>query len=486
MNKQFDVIVIGMGPGGQVVAGHLLKAGRRVAVVERELMGGGVRLLGVHPVQDAATPGGGQGRGRPRRRVGGARLNSPAARDYRDHMLRSLDDSDQVRSYQDSRATVVKGAGRITGPGAVEVDGRMLRAEHLVVAIGSDAALPPVTGLDEAPVWTNRDVTRLTDVPARAVMIGSSAVGVELGLFLRRYGAEAIVLERSARLIRREDPCLGELTEQHLRAEGVDVRTGATAVRVRRDGAETVVELDGGNQVRCDVLVVGTGRSPRTADLGLEAVGARLGERGELVVDERCQAEEGLWGIGDVTGVMPFTHVAKYQARIAADNILGTARTARYEGIPRVVFTAPEIAAVGLTSAHEEQGRSCARAEVDLAEVIARPWSYEQDPRRHVLAHRDRRVLLGAWAVAPQASEWIHTAALAVREQISIDRLLDQSRSSRPAPEGYLMALQQLDLKRIPEVATRVMIRDDWLRPAEQPPTVVDPGCAEHVPSCAD
>ncbi len=208
------------------------------------------------------------------------------------------------------------------------------------------------------------------------------------------------------------------------------------------------MELDGGGEVRCDVIVAGTGRTPRTGDLGLESVGIELGERGELVVDEHCRAGEGVWGLGDVTAVMPFTHVAMYQGRVVANNILGRPRTARYEGIPRVVFTEPEVAAVGLTSQQaQDQGRSVAAAEVDLAQAIARPYTYEKDPRGHlgVLADTDRRVLLGAWAVGPQASEWIHTAALAVREQIPLDRLLDSVAQFPTYNEGYLKALQKLD-----------------------------------------
>jgi pyruvate/2-oxoglutarate dehydrogenase complex dihydrolipoamide dehydrogenase (E3) component len=180
-----------------------------------------------------------------------------------------------------------------------------------------------------------------------------------------------------------------------------------------------------------------------------ERVGARLGERGELVVDQHCRAGDGVWGLGDVTAVMPFTHVAMYQARVVADNILGTPRTARYDGIPRVVFAEPEIAAVGLTTEQAtDQGHSIATAEIDLAASLARPWTYETDPRGHlgVLADRDRHVLLGAWALGPQAGEWIHTAALAVREQIPIDRLLDQIAQFPTYNEGYLKALQQLDL----------------------------------------
>jgi pyruvate/2-oxoglutarate dehydrogenase complex dihydrolipoamide dehydrogenase (E3) component len=447
MSQQFDVIVVGMGPGGEVAASQLLAAGKRVAVVERELIGGECAYWACIPSKTLLRPPEAKGEVDRAAGVAGAQLDWPATRDYRDYMIRYLDDTNQVAGYEKAGAAVFKGAARVTGPGTAEVDGQRLTAEHLVIATGSDAVVPPIEGLDPARVWTNREATALTDIPRRVAMIGGSAVGVELGLFLRRYGAEVTILEMAPRLLAREDPRPGELTERYLSGEGIDVRTGSTAVRVRREHGDTVVEIDGGDEVRCDVIIVGAGRTPRARDLGLETVGVQLGERGEIVVDEHCRAAERVWALGDVTGVMPFTHVAMYQARVVADNILGTPRRARYEGIPRVVFADPEVAAVGLTSAQAEgQGRAVVSAEVDLRDAIARPWTYETDPRGHlgVLADRDARVLLGAWAVGPQASEWIHTAALAVREQIPLERLLDQVAQFPTYNEGYLKALQQL------------------------------------------
>jgi dihydrolipoamide dehydrogenase len=449
MPQSFDAIVIGMGPGGEVAASELLRGGKRVAVVERELIGGECAYWACIPSKTLLRPPEAKGEVDRAAGVGGAALDWPRTRDYRDYMIRHLNDSDQVKGYEKSGATVVKGAAQITGPGTVEVDGQPLTAEHVVIATGSDPFVPPIPGLEQVPVWTNREATTLATIPRRAVMIGGSAVGVELGLFLRRYGAEVTILERSGRLLSREDDRVGELTERYLRGEGIDVRTRSQAAGARRDGGDTVVELDGGDEVRCDIVIVGTGRTPRAGDLGLEAVGVQLGPRGEVVVDERCRAGDGVWALGDVTGVLPFTHVAMYMARVVADNILGVPRTARYDGIPRVVFTDPEVAAVGLTGAQaQKQGLSTASAEIDLANAIARPWTYEKDPRGHlgVLADTDRRVLVGAWAVGPQASEWIHTAALAVREQIPLERLRDSVAQFPTYNEGWLKAFQKIEL----------------------------------------
>jgi dihydrolipoamide dehydrogenase len=213
--------------------------------------------------------------------------------------------------------------------------------------------------------------------------------------------------------------------------------------------ATTVVTLDDGSQVDTDVVILGAGRRPATTGLGLDAAGAELTGRGAIAVDDRCRAGPGLWALGDVTGVALFTHVAMYQGRVAADNILGRRRAAAYAGIPRVVFADPEIAAAGLTAAQAAaRGISTATAEISLADAIARPWTYERDPRGTLglLADRGRGVLIGAWAVAPLASEWIHQAALAIRAQIPISVLLDQVAQFPTYSEAYLAALERLGL----------------------------------------
>jgi dihydrolipoamide dehydrogenase len=364
-------------------------------------------------------------------------------------MARHLDDSRQVSDYTNQGALVVKGEARLAGAGQISVEGRELSAEHIIIATGSDPVIPTIDGLGEVSVWTNRETYTARDLPQRAVIVGGSAVGVETALFLARFGVKVTLLQRSDRLLSREDPRVGQLTEEALSAAGVDVRTGTTAARARRESADNILELSDGGETHGDVIIMATGRTPRTDGLGLQEVGVSLGEHGQVLIDHHGRAAEGISALGDVTGIMPFTHVAKYQGRIVADAILGRARPAHYEGIPRVVFADPEIAAAGLTLAQaDKQGIRTAAAEVNLAESISRPWTYEKDPRGHLglLADVDRGVLVGAWAVAPQAGEWIHQASLAIRAAIGINTLLDQVAQYPTYSEGYLTALEALDI----------------------------------------
>ena len=258
-------------------------------------------------------------------------------------------------------------------------------------------------------------------------------------------------MQRGERLIDREDPRVGDLARQCLEADGVSVVAGRQVRRARRAASSpgtATVELDDGTRLAVDVLVLAAGRRPRVDDLGLDAVGVPVGGHG-LPVDEYCRLDDGLWVVGDATGVALFTHVAKYQGRVVADTILGSPRRANYHGVPRVVFTDPEIAAVGLTARQaQRRGLETAATEVDLPEILARPWTYETDPRGRLglLADRRRGILVGAWAVAPLASEWIHQAALAIRTETPISTLLDGVAQFPTYTEAYLHALEQLPL----------------------------------------
>jgi dihydrolipoamide dehydrogenase len=451
VSTDFDVIVIGAGPGGETATSRLLAGGRRVALIERELVGGECAYWACIPSKTLLRPPEARAEAAHAAGLSAPALDWPALRDYRDYMIRHLDDTGQITGYEKQNVTVIKAIATLVGrdPWRVRAGGRELTAEHVVIATGSDAIRPPIDGLDKVTVWTNREATTLREIPERVVMIGGSAVGVELGQFLARMGAQVTLIQRGDRLLDREDPRVGDIVATNLREDGIDIRLGRHATAARRDGDAAVVELDDGTSVRADVVVLGAGRRPRTDGLGLDTAGIELNPRGGLDVDEHCSVTDGLWALGDVTGVALFTHVAKYQGRIVADNILGTPRQATYSGIPRVVFAQPEIAAVGLTPDQARQrGLDIATTELDLAESIARPWTYETDPAGTLglIADRTQRVLVGAWAIAPQAGEWIHTAALAIRGQIPIDTLLDGVAQYPTYAEAYLAALEHLDM----------------------------------------
>jgi pyruvate/2-oxoglutarate dehydrogenase complex dihydrolipoamide dehydrogenase (E3) component len=244
-----------------------------------------------------------------------------------------------------------------------------------------------------------------------------------------------------------EDPAVGELMAQTVREEGFDLRLGAMATRVSSDDGRRIVHLDDGTEVSGRELVLAVGRRPRVDGIGLDTVGIEPAKNG-IAVDERCRAADGVWAIGDATGVMPFTHVGMYQGRIVAEDIAGNEVRADYGGIPRVVFSDPEVAAVGLTAEQAgEQGHELATATVKLADVLARPWTYEREPRGElgIVADRRRGLLLGAWAVAPLAGEWIHQAALAIRAQIPLHVLRDTVAQFPTYSEAYLKAIEALE-----------------------------------------
>jgi pyruvate/2-oxoglutarate dehydrogenase complex dihydrolipoamide dehydrogenase (E3) component len=445
--ERFDVIVIGMGPGGEAAASRLLDAGRRVAVIERELIGGECAYWACIPSKTLLRAPGARAAAARAAGASAPSLDWPGLRDYRDYMIRHLDDAAQLRGYEQAGATVIKGAARLAGAGRVDVGGEVLEAGHIVIATGSHPVRPWVEGLDTVTVWTNREATTVRDIPARVLLIGGSAVGTELGTFYARMGAQTTIVQRGERLIDREDRRVGELAARALHADGITIHTGGTVTRAQPAAGGAVITLDDGTQVETDVVILGAGRRPSTAGLGLDTVGVQPDQRGAIPVDQHCQAGNGVWAVGDVTGVSLFTHVAMDQGRVAADDILGRQRAASYDGIPRVVFADPEIAAVGLTTEQARQrGIATAATEIGLADSIARPWTYERDPRGALglLADRDRQVLVGAWAVAPLASEWIHQAALAIRARIPLNVLLDQVAQFPTYTEAYLSALERL------------------------------------------
>ncbi len=351
MAERYDAVILGMGSGGELAAGKLLSGGMSVAVVEKELIGGECAYWACIPSKTLLRPP--EIRGEASKAFG---TDTPTLEledlfDHRDWMIRNLDDSKQVEGFEGKAARVIKGEGRITGPGKVEANGQTLETDNIVVATGSAPNVPPIEGLEDVPYWTNREATTTREVPGRAVVVGGGANGVEASQWLNRFGTEVTLVQSSDRLVNREDPQVGELARSFLEEEGIEIMLGQRATRARRDGDSTVVELEDGTEIETDVIVVAAGRTPRVEGIGLESIGVEPDEKGLLPIDDHCRVDgaPGVWALGDVTGVMLYTHVATYQARSVGDNILGKERRADYRSIPRVAFTDPEIAAAGLT-----------------------------------------------------------------------------------------------------------------------------------------
>lgn len=446
-NDHYDAVILGAGPGGEVAVNALAKAGQRLALVESELIGGECTNWGCIPTKTLLRPPDLRGQTRRAAGAGESMLDFAPLAAYRDYMVSDHDDSGRVARYEARGVTVVKAGGRLDGPGRVVTeDGRTLAADAVVVATGASAVVPPIPGLQEAGFWTNREITSLDAIPESVVFIGGGVVSVELSQFLARFGCRVTILQGPDRLAEREEPRVGELLAEMLVDDGVEVLLGRMAVGVRREGDARIVELEDGAEVRSAAVVVSTGRRPRTQGIGLETVGIQPGRRG-IEIDEHCRAGEGVWAIGDVTGLAMFTHVAKYQGRVAAKDILGEPARADYRAVPRVIFTDPEVASVGLTEDEARAGgMDVVSATIDLPTTIARPYTYEQDPRGtlSVIVDRRRGVLVGAWAVAPLAGEWIHQAVLAIRAEIPVAILTDTIAQFPTFSEAFGAALRAL------------------------------------------
>jgi dihydrolipoamide dehydrogenase len=434
-------VVLGGGSAAQAFVGALRARDKAVeiALVEAELVGGECSYWACLPsktllrapevaAEAARTPGAGE-----------VALDPDGIFGWRDLVVDGRDDSAQEKWLAERRIELVRGRGRVLEPGLVEAADRRLAYDRLVVATGSSPSAPPIPGLAEAPYWTSRDATSASAVPSSLIVLGGGPVGCELAQLYARLGCRVTIAHDVEHLLPRDDPDAGKLLQEAFEAEGIEVRT-CTVTECVHDGPGFRLEIEGGQTLEAERLLLATGRKPNVD--GLEPLGLDVEKEG-IRVDDRLRAADGVWAIGDVTGVALFTHAGKYQARVAAVNVAGGDARADYRAIPATTFTDPQVASVGTTS---EEGLVTSTWRIDKT---SRTSTYERPKRPGFLklaADPERRVLAGAVAVGPEAGEWLGQLTLAIRAEVPVDVLRDTIQPYPTFSEAVFFAARGLPL----------------------------------------
>ena len=451
---EVDVVVLGMGPGGEDAAGRLAVAGLSVAGVEARLVGGECPYWGCVPSKmmiraaDLLAEG---------RRIPGLAGDSqvhpdwaPVARRIREEATDNWDDKVAADRFTGKGGTLFRGHGRITAPGEVTVGQEVLRARRaIIINTGTQPFIPPIEGLAGTPYWTNREAIEATRVPASLLVLGGGATGAELSQVFARFGARVTVIEGAGRLLAPEEPEMGTLLADVFARDGIEVRTGTTARAVRHDGAGFTLVLSDGTEVTGEALLVAAGRRTDLAGIGAAVLGVDEGARA-IPADDHLRVAPGVWAVGDITGHGAFTHMSMYQADIAVHDILGEeVSPAEYHAVPRVTFTDPEIGSVGLSEAQARDRGLDVRTGCYPVPDSARGWIHKagNDGFIKLVADAGQGILAGASSAGPAGGEVLSMLTLAVHARVPVRRLREMIYAYPTFHRAVEAALQELDLQ---------------------------------------